>query len=181
MKTRRFSGNPDRPRARNLLHACAPDSGLSCECASLRRRMLLGIAGLVTPAAGGDVVGQTSSAPIVQPSSPGPAAFMARAFEMRRLAVQRGDQPYGAVIVRDGKIVGEAASAVIVDNDPTAHAEMAAIRDAAHRLGSRDLSRSELYGTSRACPMCEAAAYWARIARMRYGESIFDAGAPQLR
>lgn len=153
----------------------------SCACAPTRRTTLLGIAGLAMAAATGNVLGQTSSAPIVQPERPGPAAFMARAFEMRRLAVERGDQPYGAVVVRDGKIVGEAASAVIVDNDPTAHAEMAAMRDAAHRLGTRDLSRCELYGTSRACAMCEAAAYWARIARMRYGESITDAGAPQMR
>jgi tRNA(Arg) A34 adenosine deaminase TadA len=56
---------------------------------------------------------------------------------------------------------------------------MEAIRDAARRLGTRDLSGCELYGTSRACPMCEAAAYWARIARMRYGEAIADGGAPR--
>lgn len=118
-------------------------------------------------------------ADILQPSSPGPQAFMARAFEMRDLAIRRGDQPYGAVVVRDGRIVGEAASAVVVANDPTAHAEMEAIRDAARRLGTRDLSGCELYGTSRACPMCEAAAYWARIARMRYGEAIADGGAPR--
>jgi tRNA(Arg) A34 adenosine deaminase TadA len=56
---------------------------------------------------------------------------------------------------------------------------MEAIRDAARRLGTRDLSGCELYGTSRACPMCEAAAYWARIARMRYGEAITEGGAPR--
>lgn len=106
---------------------------------------------------------------------------MERAFAMRRLATERGDQPYGAVIVKDRRIVGEGASAVVVDNDPTAHAEMQAIRDAARRLGSRDLSGCEMYGTSRACPMCEAGAYWARIARLHYGASIIDAGPPQLR
>jgi len=53
------------------------------------------------------------------------------------------------------------------------------IRDAARRLKTRDLSGCELYGTSRACPMCESAAYWARIARLRYGETITDGGAPR--
>jgi tRNA(Arg) A34 adenosine deaminase TadA len=106
--------------------------------------------------------------------------FMQRAFEMRRLAVERGDQAYGAVIVRDGRIVGEGVSAVITIPDPTAHAEMQAIRDAARRLNTRNLSGCELYGTSRACPMCEAGAYWAGVARMWYGEGIVDAGAPRL-
>jgi tRNA(Arg) A34 adenosine deaminase TadA len=118
---------------------------------------------------------------IVQPATPGPAAFMQRALEMRRLATERGDQPYGAVIVRAGKIVGEGVSAVITTPDPTAHAEMQAIRDAARRLRTRDLSGCEMYGTSRACPMCEAGAYWAGLSRLWYGESIADGGAPRLR
>jgi tRNA(Arg) A34 adenosine deaminase TadA len=105
---------------------------------------------------------------------------MRRAFEMRRISVERGDQAYGAVIVKDGRVVGEGISAVITSNDPTAHAEMQGIRDAARRLGTRDLSGCELYGTARACPMCEAGAYWAGIARMYYGEAIADAGAPRL-
>jgi tRNA(Arg) A34 adenosine deaminase TadA len=106
---------------------------------------------------------------------------MQRALEMRRISVERGDQAYGAVIVKDGQIVGEGISAVITTPDPTAHAEMQAIRDAARRLKTRDLSGCELYGSSRACPMCEAGAYWAGIARMWYGEAIVDAGAPRLR
>jgi tRNA(Arg) A34 adenosine deaminase TadA len=106
---------------------------------------------------------------------------MRRAFDMRRISVERGDQAYGAVIVKDGRIVGEGISAVITTNDPTAHAEMQGIRDAARRLGTRDLSGCEMYGTSRACPMCEAGAYWARVARLYYGESITEAGAPKLR
>ena len=118
---------------------------------------------------------------IVQPRTPGRQDLMERAFEMRRLAIERGDEPYGAVLVKDGRIVGEGVSAVITDIDPTAHAEMQAIRDAARRLRTRDLSGCEMYGTSRACIMCEAGAYWARISRMYYGASITDAGAPQLR
>jgi tRNA(Arg) A34 adenosine deaminase TadA len=118
---------------------------------------------------------------IVQPRTAGPEGFMERAYEMRRRAIERGDQPYGAVIVRGNRIVGEGVSAVVTDDDPTAHAEMQAIRDAARRLGTDDLAGCELYGTSRACPMCEAGAYRARIAKMRYGASIADAGAPRLR
>lgn len=118
--------------------------------------------------------------PIVQPSTRDRAAFIARAFAYRDEAVRRGDQPYGALVVKDGAIVGEGVSAVVTDRDPTAHAEMQAIRDAARRLDTNDLSGCELFGSSRACPMCEAAAYWARIRTMHYGADGVDAGAPQL-
>jgi len=69
------------------------------------------------------------------------AAFAARALALRDEAVRRGDQPYGAVVVRKGEIVGEGVSAVITDRDPTAHAEMVALRAAARRLASRDLAQ----------------------------------------
>ncbi|HZO00940.1 MAG TPA: nucleoside deaminase [Burkholderiales bacterium] len=95
--------------------------------------------------------------------------FARRAAELRDEAVRAGDQPYGAVVVKDGKIVGEAPSRVVSARDPTAHAEMEAIRDAARKLGTRDLSGCELYGSSPACRMCEAAAYWANIARLHPG------------
>jgi tRNA(Arg) A34 adenosine deaminase TadA len=106
--------------------------------------------------------------------------FMARAAELRAEAVRRGDQPFGAVVVRNGDIVGEGISAVVTRPDPTAHGEVEAIRDAARRLGTRDLAGAELYTTFRPCPMCEAAAYWAGIARIWHGEDIADGGAPRL-
>jgi len=106
--------------------------------------------------------------------------FMDRAFEMRAEAVRRGDQPFGAVVVKDGRIVGEGISAVITRPDPTAHGEIEAIRDAARRLGTRDLAGAELFTTFRPCPMCEAAAAWAGIARVWHGEAIADGGAPKL-
>jgi tRNA(Arg) A34 adenosine deaminase TadA len=118
---------------------------------------------------------------IVQPPTPDSKGFMERAFEMRRRAVARGDQPYGAVIVKSGRIVGEGVSEVVTAGDPTAHAELQAIRDAARPLGTRDLSGCDLYGTSPACPMCEGGAYWARITRMYHGTAITDAGPPRLR
>jgi tRNA(Arg) A34 adenosine deaminase TadA len=147
----------------------------------MRRRALGRLAGLgallaASPArADGDPPGE-----IAQPAHPGRAAFMQRAVELRRRAVDQGDQPFGAVIVRGGRIVGEGVSAVLTTPDPTAHAEIQAIRDAARRLRTPDLSGCEMYGTSRACPMCQAGAYWARIAHLWYGESIIDGGAPRL-
>jgi len=106
--------------------------------------------------------------------------FIARAFALRDEAQRRGDQPFGAVVVKDGKIVGEGVSAVVTRPDPTAHGEVEAIRDAAMRLGTRDLSGAELYSSFRPCPMCEAAAYWAGISRIWYGEAATDGGAPRL-
>jgi tRNA(Arg) A34 adenosine deaminase TadA len=101
-------------------------------------------------------------------------------MRLRDDAMQAGDQPYGAVVVKDGHVVGEAPSRVVTKRDPTAHAEMEAIRDAARRLGSRDLSGCEMYGSSPACPMCEAAAYWAGIRRLFHGADGAGGNAPRL-
>lgn len=108
------------------------------------------------------------------------ARLMARAIELRRIAVERGDQAFGAVVARDGQIVGEGISAVLTTPDPTAHGEVQAIRDAARRLGTPRLAGCELYTTFRPCPMCEAAAYWAGIVRVYHGEAMTDAGEPRL-
>jgi len=116
---------------------------------------------------------------ILQPGSADREQFMKRAFEMRRIAHQRGDQAYGAVIAKEGKIVGEGVSGVLVKPDPTAHGEVEAIRDAARRLGTHDLSGCEIYSTAKPCPMCETACYWARIFRIYYGAAIIDGGAPR--
>ena len=106
------------------------------------------------------------------------ARAMVRARELREQAQRGGDQAYGAVVLRGDAIVGEAPSRVVVNGDPTAHAEMEAIRDAARRLGTRDLSGCVLVSTSRPCRMCEAAAGWARIGRMVHGDALTDAGRP---
>jgi ankyrin repeat protein/pyrimidine deaminase RibD-like protein len=92
-----------------------------------------------------------------------------RAQEMRQRAVASGDQPYGAVVVCDGKVVGEAPSRVVAKGDAAAHAEREALADAKRRLGTARLERCELVSTSRPCPACEAAARKARIARMFHG------------
>lgn len=106
-------------------------------------------------------------------------AAMRRAQALRDDALRSGDQAYGAVVLRGSEIVGAAPSRVVTASDPTAHAEMEAIRDAARRLRSRDLSGSILVSTSRPCRMCETAAMWAGISRMVYGESLTDGGPPK--
>ena len=107
--------------------------------------------------------------------------FMARARLMRDTAIDSGDQPYGAVVVRDGELIATAPSRVVVTTDPTAHAEMEALRAAARALGRADLGGCILYSTSRPCPMCETAAAWAGIERMIHGVELHDAGSPGMR
>jgi tRNA(Arg) A34 adenosine deaminase TadA len=120
------------------------------------------------------------SSPIVQPSEKSKAGFLARARALRDQAVREGDQAYGAVVVRDGVVIGEGRNYVVLHNDPTAHAELLAVRDAARRLSKRDLSDCDVYSTATPCPMCQAALYWARIRRY-HNEMTPDEGvAPKL-
>ncbi len=120
--------------------------------------------------------------PLLLPSVAGASPSLQQAMQwaraLREQAVRSGDQAYGAVVVRGAQIVGEAPSRVVTAGDPTAHAEMEAIRDAARRLRNRDLSGCVLVSTTRPCRMCEAAAAWARIERMVHGDALTDAGAP---
>jgi tRNA(Arg) A34 adenosine deaminase TadA len=118
--------------------------------------------------------------PIRQPGEKTRAAFFARARELRDQAAKEGDQSYGAVVVRDGIIVGEGRNYVVLESDPTAHAELLAVRDAARRLRTRDLSDCDVYSTATPCPMCQGALYWGRILRV-FTESGAEAGsAPKL-
>ena len=82
--------------------------------------------------------------------------------------------PFGAVVVRDGEIVGQGHNRVLLDNDPTCHGEVAAIRDACAALGTYDLSGCELYTTGEPCPMCLFACLWANIGRVYYGCTLED-------
>ena len=100
---------------------------------------------------------------------------------MKDAAVKAGDQAFGAVVVKKDRIVGFGPSRVVLDSDPTAHAERVAIREAQARLGTTDLSGCALYSTSRPCADCEAAAREAKIARMYYGPDATDAGPPRKR
>lgn len=100
------------------------------------------------------------------------------AAEMRRLAESWGDQSYGAVLILDGSLVGQGPSRVVKNQNPDAHAEREAIRDAQNRLGRRWLPGAVLYSTSRPCGLCEAAAAQAGVSHMYFGPSLIDAGIP---
>jgi tRNA(Arg) A34 adenosine deaminase TadA len=102
--------------------------------------------------------------------------FMKRAIELARRAIRNGDGgPFGAVVVREGEIVGEGWNQVIRTNDPTAHGEIVAIRDACSRLGTFALEGCEIHTTGQPCPMCLGAIQWARIGRILYGFRVEDA------
>ena len=105
--------------------------------------------------------------------------FYEAARDMQRLAESWGDQSYGAVLVLEGRIVGEGPSRVVKRNDASAHAEREAIRDAQKRLGRDVIAGSVLYSTSRPCRQCETAAAGAGVARMVYGRDLTNAGAPR--
>ena len=129
---------------------------------------------------GSPAAAQSGLPPLVQPAEPTKAAFLARARALRDEAVREGDQAYGAVVVRDGVIVGEGRNYVVLHNDPTAHSELLAVRDAAGRLGTRDLSQCDVYSTATPCAMCQGALYWGRVRRV-YTESTLEQGfAPRL-
>ena len=107
-----------------------------------------------------------------------PEAFMRRAIDLSRQGMERGDGgPFGAVVVKGGAIVGEGWNRVLATNDPTAHGEVVAIRDACQKLGTYDLTGCDLFTSAEPCPMCLSAIYWARIARVYYGNSHADTAA----
>ena len=118
--------------------------------------------------------------PLRQPPEPTKAAFLARARALRDEAVREGDQAYGAVVVRDGVIVGEGRNYVVLNNDPTAHSELLAVRDAARRLATRDLSQCDVYSTATPCAMCQGALYWGRIRRIFTEHGPAEGLAPKL-
>ena len=103
--------------------------------------------------------------------------FMARAIALSEQTslVESAGGAFGCVIVQDGVIIGEGANRVVAENDPTWHAEMAAIRAACANTGSFKLLRATLYTSGEPCPMCMAAAYWAGIDAMVYASSVEDA------
>ena len=102
--------------------------------------------------------------------------FMEKAVELSLENMRAGKGgPFGAIIVRQGKIVGTGANHVTSDNDPTAHAEVVAIRDACKNLGTFQLDDCEIYTSCEPCPMCLAAIYWARLKAIYYANTRKDA------
>jgi guanine deaminase len=103
--------------------------------------------------------------------------FMKRAIELSRRASieEKTGGVFGAVIVKDGKIIAEGYNQVIKNNDPTWHAEMHAIREACKKLGTPHLDGCDLYSSAECCPMCVATAYWAHIRKIYCGATTADA------
>jgi guanine deaminase len=101
--------------------------------------------------------------------------FMQRAIALALENVRSGGGPFGALIVKDGKVLSEAANRVALTNDPTAHAEMIAIREACRKLGNFHLADCELYSSCEPCPMCLGAIYWARPGRVYFACTAADA------
>ena len=105
------------------------------------------------------------------------ARMMREAIRLADASVVRGGGPFGAVVVKDGKVVAGSANSVTLDNDPTAHAEVNAIREACRRLGTFNLKGCTIYSSCEPCPMCLAAIYWAGIDRIYYANTRKDAAA----
>lgn len=102
---------------------------------------------------------------------------MQRAIQLSIESVRNGGGPFGAVIAKDGEIVAEASNSVTIDHDPTAHAEVNAIRKATQQLGTHDLSGCEIFTSCEPCPMCLGAIYWAHLDRIYYANDRKDAAS----
>lgn len=103
--------------------------------------------------------------------------FMREAIRLADESVEHGGGPFGAVIVKDGRVVAGASNRVTLDNDPTAHAEVSAIRQACRKLGTFELKGCVIYTSCEPCPMCLGAIYWAGIDRIYYANTRDDAAA----
>lgn len=103
--------------------------------------------------------------------------LMARAIQLSEESVRNGGGPFGAVIAKDGELIAEASNCVTIDCDPTAHAEVSAIRKATRKLGTFDLNGCVIYTSCEPCPMCLGAIYWARLDKIFYANDRKDAAA----
>ena len=101
--------------------------------------------------------------------------FLDMAIRESEKSVRMGSSPFGAIVVRDGVVIARAHNTVVQKNDPTAHAEVNAIRSACRKLGTFDLSGCDLYTSCEPCPMCAAAIVWANISRVYYAANRNDA------
>jgi len=103
--------------------------------------------------------------------------FMHRAIALAHENIREGGGPFAAVVVKDGRVVAEGVNRVTATNDPTAHAEVVAIREACKALSAFQLTGCDLYTSCEPCPMCLGAIYWARPARVFYAATAIDAAA----
>ena len=101
--------------------------------------------------------------------------FMMRAIELSIESAKTKGGPFGSVIVKDKKIIAEGSNQVTINNDPTAHGEIVAIRSACQKLNTFNLSGCDLYSSCEPCPMCLSAIYWSRIENVFYANTRIDA------
>lgn len=101
--------------------------------------------------------------------------LMRKAIELSINSVRNGGGPFGAIIARKGEIIAEGSNGVTIYNDPTAHAEVTAIRKACEKLGTFDLTGCEIYTSCEPCPMCLGAIYWAHLDKIYYANNRKDA------
>jgi len=101
--------------------------------------------------------------------------LMQKAIELSIENVKRGGGPFGAVIAKEGQIISAGANLVTINNDPTAHAEIVAIREAAGKLGTFNLSGCEIFTSCEPCPMCLSAIYWAHLDKVYFGNTKTNA------
>jgi len=101
--------------------------------------------------------------------------FMQRAIELSIESIHSGGGPFGSVVAKDNEIISEGMNRVTVNNDPTAHGEITAIRQACKKLNTFDLSGYELYSNCEPCPMCLSAIYWSHIDKVYYANTRDDA------
>lgn len=106
--------------------------------------------------------------------------YFKRVIDLTIENIEQGGRPFGALVVQDGKVIAEAVNTMLVDHDPTAHAEMSAIRKAAKKLKTIDLTGSIIYASGEPCPMCQAALYMAGIREVYYLFSNADGASYQL-
>ena len=106
--------------------------------------------------------------------------FMKRAIDLSIQNIKNNGGPFGCVIVKDNNIIAEGVNRVTFNNDPTAHAEIVAIRNACNKLNTFNLERCELYSSCEPCPMCLSAIYWSHIDKVYYGNSREDAAKIQF-
>jgi tRNA(Arg) A34 adenosine deaminase TadA len=103
--------------------------------------------------------------------------FMRQAIQLAIDNIKNGGGPFGAVIVKDGKVIATGVNRVTANNDPTAHAEITAIRQACEKLGTFSLEGCDIYSSCEPCPMCLGAIYWAHLDHLYYGANKHDAAA----
>src|SRR5574344_206837 len=101
--------------------------------------------------------------------------FMMRAIQLSEESVKNGGGPFGAVIAKDNELIAEASNCVTIENDPTAHAVVSAIRRATTKLGTYDLSGCQIYTSCEPCPVCVGAIYWAHLDKIYYANDRKDA------